>query len=289
MSLMGTLAKMAVGYAAARGVDKVGGLQGLQGMLSGGARVPATDSTARAQAQAIDNMSGTSNPMAGMMEKMKEGGLDLGALMGGGAAAGGNPMAGIMDKLKESGLDLSSMMGGGATQGGAQTPGGGLLSSAGGGAGAGLAGILAALGGAAAMTGQNAGKAIDQMKAAEAMPQAEETAGLMLRAMIQAAKADGEIDEAERAKILETLGDDADAQDIAFVQSQLSAPIDVQGLAGATPEALRPQVYAASLMTIRVDTQAEAQYLDALAKAMGLPETTVNMLHLQMGQQPLYA
>ena len=289
MSLMGTLAKMAVGYAAARGVDKMGGLQGLQSMLGGGARVPASDATARAQAQAIDNMSGTTNPMAGMMEKMKESGLDLGALMGGGAAAGANPMAGIMDKLKQSGLDLNAMMGGGAAQGGAQAPGGGLLSSAGSGAGAGLAGILAALGGAAAMTGQNAGKAIDQMKAAEAMPQAEETAGLMLRAMIQAAKADGEIDEAERAKILETLGDDADAQDVAFVQAQLAAPIDVQGLANATPEAMRPQVYAASLMTIRVDTQAEAQYLDALAKAMGLPETVVNMLHLQMGQQPLYA
>lgn len=293
MSLMGTLTKLAVGYAAARGVDKLSGGGGLQSLLGGGARVPASDPTAQAQAQMTDTM--TTNPMAGMMEKLKESGLDLGALTGGGAAGGANPMADIMQKMQSGGLGgmLGGLMGGGAAAGaaGASQPGsdssGGLLSSMPGG-GAGLAGILAAVGGAAALSGQGAGKAIDQMKAAEAMPQAEDTAGLMLRAMIQAAKSDGEIDEAERAKILETLGDDADASDIAFVQAQLAAPIDAAGLASDTPDALKPQVYAASLMTIRVDTQAEAQYLDQLAKAMGLTEPMVNTLHLQMGQQPLY-
>ena len=285
MSLMGTLAKMAVGYAAARGVDKFvqgGGMQGLQSMLGGGARVPASDPTARMQAQTVDSMGAAGNPMAAVMDKMKQSGLDLGALMGGGAAGGA--LGGMMEKMKQSGFDLSAMMGGGTPAAGDK---GGLLSSVPGG-GAGLAGVLAALGGAAAASGQGAGQVIDQMKTAETMPQAEETAGLMLRAMIQAAKSDGEIDEAERAKILETLGAEADAQDIAFVQAQLAAPIDVAGLAAATPEAMRPQVYAASLMTIRVDTAAEAQYLDQLAKAMGLTEPVVNMLHMQMGLQPLY-
>jgi Uncharacterized protein conserved in bacteria len=111
----------------------------------------------------------------------------------------------------------------------------------------------------------------------------------MLRAMIQAAKSDGGIDEAERAKILDTVGDDADAEDIAFVQGQLAAPVDIESLADDTPAPLRTQVYSASLMTIRVDTQAEAQYLDALARAMGLDQPTVNALHMQMGVQPLYS
>lgn len=286
MGLMGTLAKVAIGYAAARGVEKVSQGGGLGSLLGGGAQVPASDPTAQAQSQMAGMMSGDSNPMAGMMAKLQEGGLDLSSLMGGGAAgAGGNPMAAMMEKMQESGLDLSALMGGGGAAEGADKS--GLLSSVPGG-GAGLAGMLGALGGAAAMGGKNVGGLLDQFSTADTAPQAEETAALMLRAMIQAAKADGGIDEAEKAKILDTLGDDADAEDIAFVQAQLAAEIDVEGLARDTPEMLASQVYSASLMTIRVDTPAEAQYLDALAKAMSLNEPTVNALHMQMGIQPLY-
>ena len=64
--------------------------------------------------------------------------------------------------------------------------------------------------------------------------------------------------------------------------------LDPEALAADVPEAQRMQVYSASLMTIRVDTQAEAEYLDTLAKAMQLDEAVVNMLHMQMGLQPLY-
>lgn len=260
MSLMGTLAKVAIGYAAARGVDHLSGGKGLGGLM-GGAQVPGDNPMAQIQAQ-------------------------LGQMMGG--AGGSNPLAGIMEKMQSGGLDLSSMMGGGA----GQTPGdkGGLLSQLGGGGGAGLAGLLAAAGGMAAMGGKNMGGMLDQFaKSGAAAPQAEETAALMLRAMIQAAKCDGGIDEAERAKILDTVGDDADAEDIAFVQDQLAAPVDVDTLAADTPAPLRTQVYSASLMAIRLDTQPEAEYLDALARAMDLDQPTVNALHMQMGVQPLYS
>ena len=295
MSLMKTLAKVAIGYAAARGVDKLSRGQGIGSLLGGGAQVPARDPNAAAQAQVGRAMTGQAgaegNPMQDMMAKMQQGGL--GALLGGGGAGGSNPMAGLMEQMKKGGLDLSAMMGGGAAQpGGAAQTGdkSGLLSQLGGGGGAGLAGMLAMMGGAAATAqGKGAGAMIDAMNLAETAPQAEEVAALMLRAMIQAAKADGGIDESEKAKILETLGDDADAQDMAFVQAQLAAPVDAAALAADTPEPQRMQVYAASLMTIRVDTEAEAQYLDALAKAMHLPETSVNALHMQMGVQPLYA
>lgn len=264
MSLMGTLAKVAIGYATARGVDSLSGGKGLGGLM-GGAQVPGDNPMAQIQAQ-------------------------LGQMMGG-AGGGANPMAGIMDKLQSGGLDLSSLMGGGASAPSGDK--GGLLSQLGGGSsggGAGLAGILAAAGGMAAMGGKNMGGLMDQFAASGASaPQAEETAALMLRAMIQTAKADGGIDEAERAKILETVGDDADAEDIAFVQAQLAAPVDVASLAKDTPDALRAQVYGASLMTIRLDSQAEAQYLHELAQAMGLDQPIVNTLHMQMGVQPLYS
>lgn len=260
MSLMGTLAKVAIGYAAARGVDHLSGGKGLGGLM-GGAQVPGDNPMAQLQAQ-------------------------MGQLMGG--AGGSNPLAGIMEKMQSGGLDLSALMGGGAEQ--ASGDKGGLLSQLGGGGGAGLAGLLAAAGGMAAMGGKNMGGMLDQFaKSGAAAPQAEETAALMLRAMIQATKCDGGIDEAERAKILDTVGDDADAEDIAFVQEQLAAPVDVKALAADTPAPLRTQVYSASLMAIRLDTQPEAQYLDALARAMELDQPTVNALHMQMGVQPLYS
>ncbi|SPF80205.1 DUF533 domain-containing protein [Pseudoprimorskyibacter insulae] len=279
MSLISTLTKVALGYAAARGVDKLSG-GGLQGLLGGGAQVPASDPMAKNQADMVKAMSGDANPMQGMMDKL--GGFDPSAMMGalGGA---GNPMAEMMQKMQDlGGVDLSALMGGKPSG-----DKGGLLSSMPDG-GAGMAGMLAAAGGAAAMGGKSVEGLLDQFKGQSPLPDSEQMASLALRAMIQAAKADGTIDEAEKVRILDTVGD-ADAEDIAFIEDQLNAKVDIAGLAADTPEPLKAQVYSASLMTIRVDTEAEAAYLNKLAKALDLPETAVNMLHLQMGVKPLYA
>ncbi|MGB7316736.1 MAG: DUF533 domain-containing protein [Planktotalea sp.] len=271
MSLMGTLAKVAIGYATARGVDKMAGGGGLGALLggaqpqAGGADAPANPMQAMMQ-QMMGGAAGTDsaqNPMADMMSKMT-----------GGAAGGGLDIQGM----------LGGLMGGNAPAGGAGK--GGLLSSMGaeGGGGAGLAGIFAAMGGAAAMGGKGVGDMLDSFgKAAPAVPEAEESAALMLRAMIQAAKCDGDIDDAERAKILETVGDDADAADIAFVQEQLAAPLDVESLAADTPDAQKFQLYAMSMMSIRVDTPAEKAYMAALADALGIDAQTAQMLNMQMG------
>lgn len=284
MGLMGTLAKVAMGYAAARGVDHLGRNGGLGGLL-GGAQVVSDEAEApqNATAEAMTQMPGM-DQVRGMMGQMQEQGAQgmgnmhemMSKMMGGmGGGAGGMDLQGM----------LGGMMGGGQQQEGGET-GGGLLSGAG---GAGLAGLLAMAGGAAAASGQGVSGLLDQFDADEAAPEAEEAAALMLRAMIQAAKADGDIDEAEKAKILETMGEDADAEDIAFVQAQLAAPVDIDALAAATPDVQKMQVYSMSLMSIRVDTQAEATYLDKLAGALGLDQQTVNMLHMQMGVQPLYS
>jgi len=262
MSLMGTLAKVAIGYAAARGIDKMSGGAGLAGLF-GGAQVKGSDA------------------QAGQMP-----GMDAMQEMFGQMSAGG---AGAMDNLQEmmgkmtqgGGFDLASLMGG--ATGNAK---GGLLS--GGGDGAGMAGLMAMLGGAAALTGQGAAQMADAFNPRETAPEMEDTAALLLRAMIQAAKSDGGIDAAEQAKILETVGD-ADEDDMAFIRAELAAPVDVDALAAQTPEAQKTQVYAMSLMTIRVDSEAEAQYLDQLAAALGLDQQTVNMIHMQMGVQPLYS
>lgn len=263
MGMMKTLAKVALGYAAARGVDRMSRGQGLAGLFGGGAQIRGEHPMTRA-------------------------GGDMSKAMQGSAAQATQPMQAMLDKMRASGFDLSAMMGG-AMPGGATPPppGKGLLSSVPSG-GTGIAGMLAAAGGAAAMGGKGVGALLDQFNAEESAPELEKSAGLMLRAMIQAAKADGKIDPEEKAKILELVGEDASKDDMAFVKAELEAPVDVEGLAKATPQAQRMPVYSASLMAIRVDTDAEAQYLDELAKALELDEPTVNALHVQQGVHPLY-
>lgn len=109
---------------------------------------------------------------------------------------------------------------------------------------------------------------------------AQETSVTLLRAMISAAKADGHIDSAERAAIfgeLEKLG--LDAQDQQWIEREMTAPLDIDGLAAAaqTPE-LATAIYTASLMAITTDTAAERGYLALLAARLDLaPELVAHL------------
>ena len=120
-------------------------------------------------------------------------------------------------------------------------------------------------------------------------PQSEQevqrSAQLMLRSMIQAAKADGQIDDREMNQIMGKLheaGEDPAARD--FVLQQMRGPLDIEGLAR---EARSPkeaaEIYAASLMAIEVDTQAERDYLARLAQELGLSQPTVAYIHQSLG------
>lgn len=114
---------------------------------------------------------------------------------------------------------------------------------------------------------------------------ATEMALLTIRAMISAAKADGEIDAAERARIagkLATNGGTAEEQ--AFLAAEMERPLDIEALASAaaTPE-VAVQVYSASLMAIEADTPAETSYLARLAAALKLDAATVASVHSTLG------
>ncbi|MEL7213346.1 MAG: DUF533 domain-containing protein [Pseudomonadota bacterium] len=251
MGLMGTLAKVAIGFAAAKGMEKMNQSGGLQGMM--------------------EQMSGGAQTGAGGLQDM------MGKMMGGAGAGAGN----LQDMM-------SQMMGGGAAPAESSDK-GGLLSNLGGAGGAGLAGMLAMAGGAAAMGGSGLKDMLGAVGQEKASDEMEQNAGVMLRAIIQAAKADGEIDPEEQARIMETVGEDAEAEDIAFVREQLAAPVNVEALAADTPHGMEAQVYAMSLMSIRVDTQAEVAYLTDLASALRLPKATLDMVHAQMGAPALPA
>lgn len=148
---------------------------------------------------------------------------------------------------------------------------------------AGLGGLMNALGGAGAAGAEQAGRMMDTLTGTRAATEAmEENARLMIRAMIQAAKADGEIDAGERARIMEHLGEVSD-EERAFVEAELAAPVDLHGLAADTGEQAKAQVYAMSLMAVRVDTEKEVDYLDGLASALGLSDATRARVHEAMG------
>lgn len=110
-------------------------------------------------------------------------------------------------------------------------------------------------------------------------PQGEEAFALdLVRAMIAAARADGHIDDAERARIAEKLklsGIDTDVEQ--FLMRELERPVDIDALvAGAKTDAQKVELYTASRLAIEPETRAERGYLDMLAGRLSLPDALVD-------------
>lgn len=281
MSLVKTLAKVAIGVAVAKGASSMmkgaggrsatgsgGGLGDLLGSLTGGA-------------------GGTRGASAGGGIEDMLGGLLGGSAGGGTGAALPGGLGGLLDQLGGAG---------GAQGGGLQDMLGGLTGGGAGGSNTGglLEGLAAALGGKPASDNAGLGSVLnsqfDQTPQAEIQPSAQQeaAAGMMLAAMIQAAKSDGKLDEAERSKIIDRLGDDVSREEAEFVQAQLQAPVDIDGLVRQTPRGLEAQMYAMSVLGIDLDSRSEAEYLHQLAQGYGMDAATVNNIHAKMGVPSLY-
>lgn len=106
-------------------------------------------------------------------------------------------------------------------------------------------------------------------------------ATILIQAMISAAKADGQIDGGEVQRILGKVQEGGAAADaIAFLQQEMKRPLDMQGLIAQVREPrLAAEVYAASLLAIEVDTEAERRYLQQLAQGLRLDPIVVAELH----------
>lgn len=115
----------------------------------------------------------------------------------------------------------------------------------------------------------------------------EVSAALMLKAIIQAVKCDGALDEAEKQKLMQAMGEASQAE-VQAVNAELSAPVDVDALVRMVPEGMEAQVYLASLSAIDLDRQEEAQYLHALAQGLELAPHEVNALHDRAGAPHIY-
>ena len=106
----------------------------------------------------------------------------------------------------------------------------------------------------------------------------KEFALVLVRAMIAAARADGHIDDEERARISDKValaGMDAEAQE--FLMRELEQPVDLDAIvAAAQTEAQKVELYTASRLAIEPQTRAERGYLDLLAGRLQLPDALID-------------
>ena len=101
----------------------------------------------------------------------------------------------------------------------------------------------------------------------------------MIRAMVNAAKSDGRIDQQEQEKIISKLGEEVSQSEVDFLKQEFAAPLDVAKFAGSIPVGLEQQIYAISLTSIDLDTQNEANYLGQLAQGLKLDPALCNQIH----------
>lgn len=260
MSLVGTLGRIAIGVAMAKGVGKMMNRGGAGGGMGGGL------------GGALGGALGGGGSSGGL------GGL-LGGLMGGGANAGAGAAGGMGG--------LGSLLGGGAAAGGMAGGLGGLLESmSGGGAPAADAGTKAPASGSLGhlLNGSLQGNSIPEPEPAQ-----EDQARILIRAMVNAAKCDGNIDEQEQQKIVANLGDEVSDEERAFVLNEMRAPLDVEGFINSIPAGHGAQVYMMSLLGIDLDSREEAQYLDTLRKGVSMSEEQANAIHQKLGVPTLYS
>jgi hypothetical protein len=96
-----------------------------------------------------------------------------------------------------------------------------------------------------------------------------EQALVLVRAMVNAAKCDGQVSQAEQQAILSRLGDRS-PEAIQFLREEFAKPLDVREFAWSVPVGMEQQVYAMSLIAIDVDSDREERYLRELARGLRL-------------------
>lgn len=237
MSLLGTLAKVAVGVAIAKGV---------------------TTLSQNRTAQRPGGSAGTGNPFGEKNSPGADGLGDLMDMLGGSKGASGG-LGSMLEGLSKASRPSS----GGAI---ASTP-----------------PTSGSLGDLLNQSLDNFGEPVSQPE-----PEHEDAARVLLRAMLQAAKSDGRIDANEKEALMSKLGD-ISQDEMAFINDELAAPVDIDGLARDVPDGMENQVYMMSLVAIDLDQKAEAEYLHNLAQALSIDPRESNAIHEQMGEPKLYS
>ncbi len=140
------------------------------------------------------------------------------------------------------------------------------------GGGGGLGDLLGGL-----MGGDDASRA-----SAVAADMDEDDAMILVKAMCNAAKADGTVDDDEVDAIVGRVGQ-LDAEDEAILRRELRSPLDLDSFLAEVPAGMEADVYAASLLPITVDTPLEMAYVQELAKGLGLSTEALDSIHKELG------
>ncbi len=280
-NVLGSILSSALGGAQNQQTQGGGALGDILGGLIGGNQ---RNTSGGGMADVLGGLLGGQQPQQG-------GGLGdlLGSLTGGGGQSGGGlgdllgSLAGGRQQQTPQGGGMGDLLGG--LLGGGQS--GGM-----GGTG-GLGGLLA---GALTKYAQNQNNEApnpgyednDLLPMGVDKQEATDQATLIIRAMINAAKSDGNIDEAEQEKVISKLGDVTRAE-ADFVRREFRQPLDAAAFARSIPRGMEQQIYAVSLMAIDLDHNKEAHYLDELARGLNIQPRLANQIHEQLGAPAIYA
>ena len=226
----------------------------------------------------IQGTTGTSQAASSRMSNAGSGIQDfLGSILGAGQnmtqrVGGDNLAAGGIGAL------LGALMGGSKST---------TMNSLGGGM-MGLLGMMAYKALKSSMASETPAQSYAQEYNLQTPQQKNNDAEIILIAMIDAAKADGQVDPDELSRIMNAMKSSGTGQEgVNYVIQKLQGPMETAKIVSAVrgrPE-LAAQVYSASLMAIDVDTEAERSYLSKLADAMGLsPAVVKNIEQLTVGK-----
>ncbi len=244
---------------------------------------------------ALGGGGGLLESLTGMLGGQSQQGGGLGSILsqtlGGGSGSGG--LGGILGNVLN---DAGNAVGGkqNLALGGLGALAGALLGGGGKSLGGALGGgVMALLGTMAYQALKGAGSQEPEVPLGLVEPQTEaerqaleQNSAIVLKAMINAAKADGQIDQGEVKRIVGKLQETGMGQEAQqYVMNEMQKPIDTPALVAAVKgqPALAAQVYAASLLAIEVDTPAEKQYLDQLSVGLGLQSEVTQRIKDMVG------
>ncbi len=101
---------------------------------------------------------------------------------------------------------------------------------------------------------------------------------ILLKAMVNAAKADGMLSELEEKRVMEFMGDMSKVEQM-FVEYEFKKVSNMESFLKEVPKGMEEHVYYMSLFAIDLDNKAEREYLELLANKLQLPYKMVNSIH----------
>lgn len=110
---------------------------------------------------------------------------------------------------------------------------------------------------------------------------------VLIRAMLGACKADGNVSRQEQDAIFKQLGD-VSKEEMAFLRDEFDKVGTARDLAWSVPLGMEQIVYQVSLLAVQLDQQKEANYLAELAHGLRLDPKWVNDVHEKYGAPVIF-